>query len=68
MARATGLMIAVITALLATLMISDAATGASGGVNAIVRIAAGVLLVLLAAVVGALSVFPAQIRRRLRGE
>ena len=66
-ARATGLMIAVITAFLAVLMISDAATG-GGGIDATVRIAAGVSLVLLAAVVGALSVFPAQIRRRIRGE
>lgn len=67
-ARATGLMIGVITAFLAILMISDAATGASGGVNELFRIAVGALLVLLAAVVSALSVFPAQIRRRLRGK
>jgi hypothetical protein len=61
-------MIAVITAFLAILMISDAATGGSGGADAVVRIAAGVLLVALAVVVGALSVFPEQIRRRIRGE
>lgn len=67
-ARATGLMIAVITAFLAVLMISDAATGGSASMDAIVRIVAGVSLVLLAAVVAALSVFPAQIRRRIRGE
>ena len=67
-ARTTGLMIAVITAFLAILMISDAATGGCAGIDAIVRIAAGVSLVVLAIVVGALSVFPAQIRRRIRGK
>lgn len=66
-ARATGLMIAVITAFLAVLMIVDAA-GKSSGADAIARMVGGALLVLLALVVGALSVFPAQIRRRIRGE
>ena len=66
-ARATGLMIAAITAFLAVLMISDA-IAKGGGVDATVRIVAGVSLVLLAAVVAALSAFPAQIRRRIRGE
>ncbi len=67
-ARMTGLMIAVVTAFLAILMIRDAATGGSAGIDAIVRIAAGVSLVVLAIVVGALSVFPAQIRRLIRGK
>ncbi len=67
-ARMTGLMIAVVTAFLAILMIRDAATGGSAGIDAIVRIAAGVSLVVLAVVVGALSAFPVQIRRRIRGK
>jgi hypothetical protein len=67
-ARATGFMIAVITAFLAVLTIADAFTSDRSQVDATLRIVAGVLLVLLAIVVGVLVLFPAQIRRRFRGE
>jgi hypothetical protein len=63
-ARATGLIIAVITAFLAILMITDGA--GNGGGEGIVRVVAGVLLVGLSVVVGALSLFPAQIARAVR--
>lgn len=64
-ARATGLMIAVGTAFLAVLMIKE---NFGSGPESFVRVAAGALLVGLAAVVGVLSVFPEQVRRIVRGE
>ena len=64
-ARATGLMIAVVTAFLAVLMIKE---NFGGGAESMVRVAAGALLVALAAVVGVLSVFPEQVRRIVRRE
>ena len=61
-ARATGLMLAIFTAILAVGMVYQAVTGDSGGIDQIGRIVAGVLLVLLAIVVGVLSVVPAMVR------
>lgn len=65
-ARVTGLMIAVLTAFLAILMVYEAATGDLSGIDAVVRIVAGVTLVALAIVVGLLSLAPGQVRDRLR--
>lgn len=66
-ARATGFGIAVITVFLAILTIADAFTGERATVDATVRVAVGLFLVVLGVVVGALSLFPAQIRRMIRG-
>jgi hypothetical protein len=51
----------VITAFLSVLLIADGLSNGAGSVDGITRIVAGVLMVLIAVVVGALSVFPAQI-------
>ena len=67
-ARATGLMIALVTAFIGIVMIRDVIGGASDGAEAVARIAVAVFLIVLGIVVAALSVFPAQIRRRVRGE
>jgi hypothetical protein len=69
-ARFTGLMIAVITAFLSILLITDAVSNGATSVDGVTRIVAGALMVLIALVVGVLSVFPAQIARtvRRRGE
>ncbi len=66
-ARATGFAIAVITAFLAISLIADAFSGDRPTIDVALRLAAGVFLVLLGVAVGALSLFPAQIRRRIRG-
>ena len=65
-ARVTGLMIAVLTAFLAILMMYEAATGDLSGIDAVLRIVAGVMLVALAVVVGLLSLAPGQVRNWLR--
>lgn len=65
-ARVTGLMIAVLTAFLAILMMYEAATGDLSGIDAVLRIVAGVTLVALAVVVGLLSLAPGQVRNWLR--
>ena len=65
-ARASGFAIAVVTVFLAILTFADGAS--AGGGEAVVRMALGVFLVLLGAVVGVLSLFPAQVRRMIRGE
>jgi hypothetical protein len=65
-ARVTGLMIAVLTAFLAILMMYQAATGELSGIDAVLRIVAGVALVALAIVVGLLSLAPGQVRNLLR--
>ncbi len=64
-ARATGLMIAVVTAFLAMLMIKE---NFGSGAESLVRVGAAALLVALAVVVGVLSVFPEQVRRIVRRE
>ncbi len=61
-ARATGLILAVVTAMLAIGMVYQAASGDAGGIDQIGRMVAGVLLVVLAVVVGVLSVAPAMVR------
>lgn len=61
-ARVTGLMLAVVTAVLAIGMVYQAASGAAGGIDQIGRMVAGALLVALAIVVGVLSVAPAMVR------
>ena len=66
-ARATGLAIAVITVFLAVTLIADAFAADRAAIDGAMRLAAGVFLVLLGVAVGALSLFPAQIRRRIRG-
>jgi hypothetical protein len=63
-ARATGLLIAIVTGFLAVLMIVDGA--GNGGSEGIVRVVIGVMLVALALVVGVLSLFPAHIARWAR--
>ena len=67
-ARATGFAIAVITMFLAIMLISDAFAADRTAVDVVARLAAGVFLVLLGIAVGALSLFPAQLRRLIRGE
>jgi hypothetical protein len=67
-ARATGFAIAVITVFLAILTVADAFAADRAAVDATVRAIVGVFLVLLGIVVGVLSLFPAQVRRMIRGE
>lgn len=61
-ARATGFILAVVTAFLAVVMVYEAASGSSSGIDAALRMAAGGALVALAVVVGVLSVAPAMVR------
>jgi hypothetical protein len=67
-ARATGFAIAVITVFLAILTVADAFAADRAAVDATVRAIVGAFLVLLGIVVGVLSLFPAQVRRMVRGE
>jgi len=53
--------------LLAVMTFADAFTGDRATVDAVVRAVVGAFLVLLGIVVGLLSLFPAQVRRMLRG-
>jgi hypothetical protein len=66
-ARATGLAIGVITVFLAILTIGDGLTGGSSTGEAALRVVIGAVLVLVGVVVSLLAVFPAQIRRKIRG-
>jgi hypothetical protein len=59
-------MIAVITAFLSILLIAEAFSDGAGSVDGLTRIVAGALMVLIALVVGVLSLFPAQIARLAR--
>lgn len=61
-ARATGLMLAVVTLFLAVLMIYQSISGDASGIDVAARIAGGIALVALAIVVGVLSVAPAMVR------
>ena len=61
-ARVTGLILAVVTGVLAIGMVYQGATGDAGSIDQIGRMVAGVLLVGLAIVVGVLSVVPAMVR------
>jgi hypothetical protein len=58
----TGLLLAVVTAFLSVLMVYQAASGDASGIDAVMRVVGGVLLLGLAAVVGVLSVAPAMVR------
>lgn len=60
-ARISGFAIAVITAFIAIVVIRDAATNGSG-LDSVVKIVTGASLIVLAIVVGALVLFPAQLR------
>ncbi len=64
-ARATGFMIALVTAFLAVVMIKDALTHASGA-SAAIQVVGGLLLVLLALAVGALVLVPGRVRALFR--
>jgi ABC-type nickel/cobalt efflux system permease component RcnA len=66
-ARLTGVAISVVTVALAVTIVRDALSGDGSTSDAALRIAVGVFLVLLGLVVGALSLFPAQLRRMIRG-
>lgn len=65
-ARATGFIIAVVTAFLAILLIRDAFVGDRATSDVIARMLAGMLLVALATFIGALLLFPAWFRERWR--
>ena len=60
-ARMTGFMIAIITALLAIIVVRDAIANGSGA-ESVIRILTGVSLIALAILVGALVLFPAHLR------
>ena len=62
--RATGALLAIITGALAVYMVTNGLTADSAGAGA-VRVVTGVLLVLLAIVVGVLSVFPEFVRKQV---
>ncbi len=64
-ARATGFMIALVTASLAVVMIKDAVTRASGA-SAATQVVGGLLLLLLALAVGALVLVPGRVRGLFR--
>ena len=61
-ARVTGLLIAVVTAALATLMVYQSLTGDATGIDGVARIAGGIALIVLAIVVGVLSIVPGMVR------
>lgn len=61
-ARVTGLMIAVLTAFFAFLMVHQSVTGDASGIDGVARIAGGIALIILAMVVGTLSVAPGMVR------
>ena len=64
-ARATGFMVALVTAVLAVLMVRDAIAGEATGVDAALRAIAGIALIAIALLVAVLVLFPAQLRRLL---
>lgn len=64
-ARASGLLIAVITAFFAVLVLRDGLTSEHTAVDAALRIFAGISLIALSLAVGALVLFPEVIRRLL---
>ncbi len=61
-ARATGLLIAVVTLFVSILMIYQSVTGDASGIDGAARIVGGTFMVLLAIVVGALSIAPGMVR------
>jgi len=64
-ARASGFALALVTGLLAVVMIYNGVTGDAGGLDLVMRIVAGALLILLATVVAVLVVSPDTVRRVL---
>lgn len=66
-ARITGLAIGVITVGLAALLFRDAFADGRTAVDAATRVIGGVLMVGIGLAVCVLSLFPAQLRKRLRG-
>ncbi len=64
-ARASGLLIAVVTAFFAVLVLRDGLTGDYATIDATLRIIAGVSLIALSLAVGVLVLFPEVIRRLL---
>jgi hypothetical protein len=61
-ARATGLLIAVVTLGASFLMLYQTVTGDAGGIDGAARLIAGTFMIILAIVVGILSVAPAMVR------
>ncbi len=66
-ARASGLLIAVITAFFAVLVLRDGLTGDHTTIDATLRIFAGVSLIALSLAVGVLVLAPEVVRRLLAG-
>ena len=62
-ARVTGVMLALVTALLAATMVYNGITGGAGGIDLAFRVGAGAFLILLAAVITLLSLSPNTVRR-----
>ena len=62
-ARVTGVMLALVTALLAATMVYNGITGDAAGIDLAFRIGAGAFLILLAAVITLLSLSPNTVRR-----
>ncbi|MBI5287446.1 MAG: hypothetical protein HY873_00570 [Chloroflexi bacterium] len=62
-ARASGFVLALVTGLLAVVMIYNGATGDAGGLDLVMRVVAGALLILLATVVAVLVLSPDTVRR-----
>jgi len=60
-ARATGFLIALVTAFVASVMLFNAVSDASGG-EAVARVVGGALLILLAAAVAVACLWPAAVR------
>lgn len=65
-ARVTGVMLALITALLAATMVYNGVTGDAAGIDLAFRVAAGAFLILLAATIALLSLSPNTVRRLVR--
>ncbi len=61
-ARATGLMIALVTLFISILMIYQSVSGEATGIDGAARIVGGIAMGALAIVVGALSVAPGMVR------
>ena len=67
MARATGAIIAAVTVVLGVMSLVDGMSGDHSTADAVTRVAVGVFLLLLGIAVGVLSLFPARVRRMIRG-
>jgi len=65
-ARASGFVMALVTGLLAVVMIYNGFSGGASGLDLVMRVAAGGLLILLAVAVGMLVLSPDTVRRIVR--